>query len=166
MTDKKPPQSRKLVSQKVGAVDKRRRPRGLTRAIRTAIDAVVFDRCSREEACKKAGITERALYLALEKAEVASYWNSSVVMLRTGEKARNVHVLTEVRDSSGNAMARVAAVKTIEQLIETEAPASTSHSRQPGVVIQIIQQAPSQHQRQPGAMIDVTPNEPSEHDRH
>jgi hypothetical protein len=73
MTDKKPPQSRKLVAQKVGAVDKRRRPRGLTKAIRTAIDAIVHDRCSREDGCKKAGITERALYLALEKPEVATY---------------------------------------------------------------------------------------------
>jgi hypothetical protein len=42
-------------NQKIGAVDKRRRPRALTRAIRTAIDAVVFDRCTRPEACQRAG---------------------------------------------------------------------------------------------------------------
>src|SRR5919204_5118688 len=128
---------RKLVPQKVGRLDKRRRPRGLTRAIRTAIDAIIFDRCTRAEACKKAAITERALYLALEKSEVAAYWRRQTDVLRTGERAANLHALVRVRDSGKNANASVKAVQVLEQL-EHEAVVRPAGSMQPGLVIQII----------------------------
>jgi hypothetical protein len=157
---KKPPTSRKLVRQKIGPVDKRRRKRGLTPAIRTAIDAIVFERCSREEGCKRAGITERALYLALEKPEVAAYWNSQIVVLRVGERARNIHVLAEVRDGA-NQMAKVQAVKTLEQLAE-EAPQrwTPGSVTLPGLVIQIVGPGPAPAPRTVGpasTMIDVSP---------
>jgi hypothetical protein len=76
--------ARKLVPQKIGAVDRRKRPRGLTRAIKTAVDAIIFDRCTRAEACERANISERALYLALEKVEVAAYWRRQIDVLRKG----------------------------------------------------------------------------------
>jgi hypothetical protein len=156
--DHQRPQSRKLVTQKVGPVDKRRRPRGLTRAIRTAIDAIVHDRCNRDEACKRAGITERALYLALEKPEVAAHWNSQIVVLRAGERAHNIFALVDVRDGSVNPMARVQAARSLESMADA-APFSggtTDHNR-PGVVIQIIN-APQQPLAA-GVVIDLTPNE-------
>lgn len=115
-----PHQKRKLVSQRVGPPDKRTRPRGLTRAVRTAIDALMFERCSRAEACKKAGITERALYLALEKMEVARYWNQCLHVLRTGERARNLHRLCELREQDDNRNASVRAVQVLEQLDAVE----------------------------------------------
>ena len=139
MTDKNPPQSRKLVPQKVGPVDKRRRPRGLTRAIRTAIDAIVFDRCTRDEACQKAGISERALYLALEKPEVAAHWNAQVHVLRVGERAANVHALAGIRDKSGNAMAVVQAARTLDQLEDSETAAAKAAQLKPGLQIVIVQ---------------------------
>lgn len=155
MTDKAPPQSRKLVSQKVGPVDKRRRPRGLTRAIRTCIEAIVHDRCTRDEACKRARITERALYLALQKPEVAVHWNAQVQVLRTAERAANLFALIDVRDKSGNAMARVNAAKALEQIPEHEAGAARGVvPAQPGLQIVLIQPAASA----PTEMIDVTPN--------
>jgi hypothetical protein len=137
MTDKKPPQSRKLVAQKVGALDKRRRPRGLTRAIRTALDAIIHDRCTRDDACKRAGITERALYLALAKPEVAAHWNAQVHVLRNAERAANLFALIDVRDKSGNAMARVSAAKALELVPEHEAVASRGSQSQPGLTIVI-----------------------------
>ena len=73
MTTKKPLTSRKLVRQPAGPVDKRRRKRGLTTAVKTAIDAMLYERCTRAQACERAGFTQRALYLALEKSEVAEY---------------------------------------------------------------------------------------------
>ena len=161
MTDKSPPQSRKLVPQKVGAVDNRRRPRGLTRAIRTAIDALVFDRCTREEACKKAGITERALYLALEKPEVAAHWNAQVHVLRVGERAANIHALAGIRDKSGNAMAVVQAARSLDQLEDSAAAAAKASQIQPGLVI-VIQPAPERPQPV-GEIIDVTSNDDDRH---
>jgi len=120
MTSKKPPTSRKLVSQKVGPVDKRRRPRGLTKAIRTALDAIIHDRRTRAQACKIAGITERALYLSLEKPEVARYWNGQIEVLKGAERPANIFALCEVRDQKSNQMARVAAVAKLEQLADVE----------------------------------------------
>jgi len=154
MTDKAPPQSRKLVAQKVGPVDKRSRPRGLTRAIRTALDAIVHDRCTRAEACKRAGISERAIYLSLQKPEVAHYWNSQIDVLKSGERAASIHALVDVRDGVGhsNAMAKVNAAKSL--LDQGEAVAAASRGGpMPGLQIVIVQsgalpQAPS---------IDVTP---------
>src|SRR5262249_2645443 len=96
MTAKKPPTSRNLVSQTAGPVDKRRRKRGLTTAVRTAIDAMIYDRCTRAQACKRAGFSERALYLALAKAEVAMYWNQALQVLRVGERASNIHRLCAI----------------------------------------------------------------------
>jgi len=155
MIDKKPPQSRKLVAQKVGAVDKRRRPRGLTKAIRTAIEAIMFDRCTRAQACEKAQITERAFYLGLEKPEVARFWNQQLVVLRQGERAANIHALTNVRDGSSQ-MARVQAVRTLELIADVaERQAPGGHVSLPGLTIQIVNSPAPPLQREP---IDVTPD--------
>ena len=149
MTDKKRPQSRKLVTQKVGAVDKRRRKRGLTVAVRTAIDAIVYDRSTRQQACEKASITERALYLALEKAEVAAYFNAAVDLLRRGERAANIHRLTELRDQNEARNAAVAAIRTLEALEDTAQLRAPAGGSTPGVTIRIVS-APA-----PPPMIDV-----------
>jgi hypothetical protein len=133
---------RKLVPQTAGPLDKRRRPRGLTRAIRTAIDAMIFDRCTRAGACEKAEITERALYLALEKPEVAAYWRKTTDVLRTGERAANLHALIKVRDQpEKNANASVKAVQVLEQLEESSA-ARPPGQVTPGLVIQIVNVPP------------------------
>ena len=159
----KPPQSRKLVPQKVGPVETRRRPRGLTRAIRIAIDAIIGDRCTRDKACKRAGITERALYLALAKPEVAAYWNAQVVVLRNGERAANIFALIDVRDKSGNAMARVSAAKALEQVPEHETAATRGGQTLPGMQIIIVQSGGGQPIRTIGPAstppIDITPND-------
>lgn len=136
MTAKKPPTSRKLVRQTTGPVDKRRRKRGLTTAVRVAIDALLYDRCTRAQACERAGFTERALYLALEKPEVAAYFNRGLDVLRTGERATNIHRLCEIRDAADN-MPAVNAIKTLEQL-DAEAIARPVGQPTPGISIRIV----------------------------
>jgi hypothetical protein len=131
-------QKRKLVPQKIGRVDKRRRPRGLTRAIKTAIDAIVFDRCTRTEACKRAGITERALYLGLEKVEVAAYWNRQTEVLRQGERARTIHRLTEIRDAADN-MPAVNASKMLLEAEESQPLGSRAPIETAGLIIVVRQ---------------------------
>jgi hypothetical protein len=146
---KKPPTSRKLVRQTAGPVDKRRRKRGLTAAVRTAIDAMLYERCTRAQACKRAGFTERALYLALEKSEVAEYFNRGLQVLRAGERARNIHRLAEIRDAADN-MPAVNAIKALEQL-DAEAIARPTSQVTPGIVLKFVTyQAPQ------SAPIDVT----------
>src|SRR6516225_10487559 len=152
MTTKKPPTSRKLVPQTVGPVDKRRRKRGLTTAVRTAIDAMIYDRCTRAQACKRAGFTERALYLALAKAEVATYWNQALQVLRVGERAANIHRLCAIRDAAFN-MPAVNAIKTLEML-DSEAVARPAGQISPGIVIRFVTQA------SPAPIVDITPRPP------
>jgi hypothetical protein len=164
MTDKNPPQSRKLVAEKVGPVDKRRRPRGLTKAIRVCIDAIIGDRCTRDEACKRAGITERALYLALAKPEVAKYWNEAVIVLRAGERAANIFALIDVRDGKdhSNPMARVSAAKALEQVPEVEAAAARAAQQLPGLQIVIVNGTSPPRVIGPAQAIDVRPNDPED----
>ena len=152
MTTKKPPTSRKLVSQAAGPVDKRRRKRGLTTAVRTAIDAMIYDRCTRAQACKRAGFTERALYLALEKPEVAAYFNRGLQVLRAGERVQNIRRLCAIRDAANN-MPAVNAVKTLEMLDTAEAMRPANQTS-PGIVIRFVTQA------SPAPIVDITPRPP------
>lgn len=149
------------MTQPAGPVDKRRRKRGLTIAIRTAIDEMIYDRRSRAEACEKAGITERALYLGLEKAEVAAYWNKAIVVLRAGERAQNFHRLTNIRDQDENRAAAVKAVQLMEAL-DAEAIARPSTGAKPGVTIRIIN-VPAV-QAAPMRTIELRPTDPDELD--
>lgn len=151
--------SKKLVRQPAGPVDKRKRPRGLTQGIRIAIDAIVYDRCTRAVACEKAGITQRALYLALEKSEVAAHWNSCIKVLRTGERARNLHRLTELRDQDENRGAAVKSVQLLEQLDVNDVRPGPA-SMQPGMVIVIHAAPPTPSPSDPSStlkVIEVTP---------
>ena len=60
-------------------------------------------------------------------------------MLRTSERARNIHALVSVRDDGANDMARVAAVKTLEQIDHVEAARGGSGEQVlPGLVITIV----------------------------
>jgi hypothetical protein len=141
MSEKLPasPQRRKLVNQQIGPLDKRsRKGGGLTKRVRIAIDAVMFDRCTREEACKKADFSERALYLALAKPEVAAYWNAQLQVLRQGERARNLHRLTELREQTSNPAASVKAIQELERPDDQSARYGFIPGQAPGLTIQIV----------------------------
>lgn len=157
MTTKKPPVRRKLVRRPVGAVDKRRRKRGLTPAIKTALDAIIFEKCTRDVACKRAGISERALYLALEKPEVLTYYNRALEVLRSGERPRNIHRLAEIREAAPN-MPAVQAIRTLEGMGH-DAPGRPGGTTQtlPGLVVVIRAGLGIQPQQPPR---DITPPRP------
>jgi hypothetical protein len=136
-------------------VDKRRRKRGLTVAVRTAIDAMLYDRCTRAQACERAGFTERALYLALEKPEVAAYFNRGLQVLRAGERAQNLHRLADLRDQNINRAAAVKAIQVLEMLDAEAVARPAGLPTTPGVTIRIVNVVPSAARP---ATVDVTPN--------
>jgi hypothetical protein len=120
---------------------------------RAAIDAMVWEGLTRKAAAEKAGLKDHALYVALTKPHVKAYYLAQLDVLRTSERARNIHTLAEVRDQTSNQMARVQAVKALEQLSD-DPVGSAAQSQSPGVVVQIITSAPLiQHQRH----IDANP---------
>lgn len=110
----------------------------VTGKLKAAIDAMVWDGLPRKQAAAKAGMTEHGLYKALRKPPVKAVYLSELEVLRTSERARNIHALVDVRDST-NQMARVQAVKALEQLSD-EQQANAQRVQTPGLVIQINMQ--------------------------
>ena len=62
-----------------------------------------------------------------------AYYLAELDMLRTSERARNIHALTGIRDESGNAMARIATVKVLEQIGDDPIATSTRPTA-PGIL--------------------------------
>lgn len=106
----------------------------VTGKVRTAIEAMVWECLPRDKAALKAGISEHGLYKALRKAPVKAFYLSELEVLRTSERARDIHTLNEVRDQTTNQMARVQAVKAKWQ-IEDEQQASANTQQLPGLVV-------------------------------
>jgi hypothetical protein len=105
---------------------------------KTAIDAMVWQGLNRRDAAQSAGLTDHALYTALTKPHVKAYYMAQLDVLRTSERARNIHTLVEVRDQKTNQMARVQAVARLEQ-IDDEAQVSRGSQALPGLQIVIVQ---------------------------
>ena len=113
----------------------------VTRKVREAVHAMVWLGLNRADAAKHAGLRDHSLYVAFRKPHVKALYLQELEVLRTSERARNFHVLCEVRDQTTNQMARVNAVKALEQVDDD---VERKHAaRTPGVVIQIVNQAQS-----------------------
>jgi len=117
----------------------------ITRVVRTAIEAMVWQGLKREQAAQHAGIKDNSLYVALRRPDVKQFYLSELDVLRTSERARNIHALVEVRDQDENKMARVQAVKALEQ-ISDDAPVSRGSVSLPGLVIVVNTGTPVTHQ--------------------
>jgi hypothetical protein len=94
-------------------------------------------------------MTDHSLREALRKPHVKAFYLGELGTLRESTRARNFHRLDDIAETSGNDMARVAAVKAMEVISDeqqTRGPASVS----PGVTIRIVNvQAPSSLGRAP-----------------
>lgn len=128
----------------------------ITARVRAAVQAMVWDGLQRREAAAKAGLAEHSLYQALRKPLVRRFYLSELDVLRTSERARNIHALTAIRDQTDNKMATVAAVKALEQLDDSPAHAGTQRSA-PGVTIVINGNAPVQAIEHSPVTIDNEP---------
>lgn len=122
----------------------------ITRKVRDAIHAMVWDGLKRDEAAAKAGIKDNSLYVALRRPDVKAFYMRELDVLRTSERARNIHTLAEVRDQTSNQMARVQAVKALEQIDDSEAARPSANSL-PGLQIVIV------HGGASAPTIDATP---------
>lgn len=120
---------------------------------RVAIDAMVWEGLTRKQAAEAAGLKDYSLYIALSKPHVKAYYMKQLDVLRTSERARNIHTLVEVRDQKTNQMARVVAVKAMEQLDDVQQSARAQSV--PGLQIVIVQgggQGSLSVQQQPSAL--------------
>lgn len=104
--------------------------------LKTTIDAMVWEGKTWQEGAKVAGMDLRACRRALEKPHVQRYIREQRAAFRSALSTRNETVLADVRDKSLNGMARVAAVRALDQLSDNE---HVLPSRQvtPGVVVMV-----------------------------
>jgi hypothetical protein len=113
-------------------------PGKVTGKLKAAIGVMVWEGLKRPDAAAKAGLSDHGLREALRRPHVKAHYLSELEVLRTSERARNIHALVDVRDSS-NQMARVQAVKALEQLSDDQ-QANAQRVQTPGLVIQINMQ--------------------------
>lgn len=113
-------------------------PMRCTGRLKRAIDAMVWEGLKRDDAAASAGMTVHSVREALRRPHVKAYYLQQLDVLRTSERARNLLALTEVRDQRDNQMARVQAVKALEQLSDTDQGRGGAAPAQPGLTIQII----------------------------
>lgn len=113
----------------------------VTGKVRVAVEAMVWQGLSRKDAAQHAAMSEHGLYQALRRPPVRALYLGLLDVLRTSERARNIHALVEVRDQTDNQMARVGAVKALEQMEEQQL-ASVNRSAVPGLMI-VVNAAPA-----------------------
>jgi transposase-like protein len=138
----------------------KRRNTALTRKVKAAIDAQVFEGLTRAEAATKAGLSEHSLYDALRKPSVLQYWNECLQVMRTGARARNLHRLEEIRDQDDNYTAAVRAVQILEESADVQRTSAGQRVTQPGVTIYIGSDRPARDADK--GLIEINPL--SEHD--
>jgi hypothetical protein len=113
-------------------------PLKVTGKLRKAIDAMIWDGLKRDEAAQFAGMSIHGLREALKRPHVKAHWRAELQVLRNSEQPRNIHALAQVRDQLDNQMARVQAVKALEQIGDDQELRNTGTSHSPGVTIRVI----------------------------
>jgi len=128
-----------------------RLPEGVKRAIiemvETGADFI--------SAAKSNGLQPQTMRRWLGRAECLAFLRKERARFRATVCAQNEAVLVSIRDTSegGNQMARVHAVRTLEQLADSEV-AKPSNATTPGIVLKVIH---VDQALQP-APIDITPS--------
>lgn len=108
----------------------------VTGRLKRTIDLIVWERRTDHQACVETGLSLSHLRMALKVPHVAAYYRAEREVLRTSEGPANIHALLEVRDQVDNQMARVQAVKALEQLGDDHVSRSAAAAT-PGLVVVI-----------------------------
>lgn len=124
------------------AIEGRSRRNAVTGKLKAALDAMVWEGLKRTDAAQTAGLADNSLRFALRKPHVLAYFRTEIDALRNSIKARNLHRLDGIADSSRNDMAKIGAIKAIEQIADTAEEKHRNPGGQlPGLQIVIVQQS-------------------------
>ena len=127
-------------------------PGQVTGKLAEACRLIVHEGMPWDEAAVKAGLTVRAMRLALKKPHVLKYIRDERHLLLSTIAAQNPRRMAELRDQNDNAAAAVRAGQVIEQM-STEGAPSRATAVLPGLTIQIVNSIPADRDR----LVDVTP---------
>jgi len=136
MTDITISNAQQPTTQQRAAID-RSRPMRVTGKLKVACNLLAYEGLPFNEAAQQAGLSVHAMRLALQRPHVIAYLKAQREVLRASMSGRNILTLAAVRDQTDNQMARVNAVKALEQ-IGDEPSARSGASSMPGLVIQIV----------------------------
>jgi hypothetical protein len=126
------------------------KPGKVTGRLKRALDHIVYDCMTDNEAAVKTGMHVNAIRLALKRPHVRAYCREQRDVLLEREMARNIHRAVEIRDKADN-MPAVQAIKLLKDWNTDDMPAGSRGSVSvPGLVVQIVM--PSG-----GATIDAVP---------
>jgi len=120
------------------------KPLKVTGKNKVALDLMVWEGLKRSEAAEKAGLTDHSLYVALTKPHVKAYYIQQCEVLRTSGRARRIHRLEQMQEQDDNKAAVVNAILALERLGDSQVTGAAGQSATPGVIIQILTQAPVQ----------------------
>jgi hypothetical protein len=104
-------------------------------------------------AAKSNGLQPQTMRRWLGRAECIAFLRKERARFRATVCAQNEYVLADIRDHALNSMSRVHAIRTLEQLADSEV-AKPSNATSPGVTIRIVNVS------SPPAPIDITPRPP------
>jgi hypothetical protein len=121
--------------------DERRTDRPVSGRVKRALDLMVYGGKRFEQAAIEVGLTPRAMRMALERANCLKYLREQKQVFRASISAQNVHSLADIRDNSSNPIARVSAIKVLEQL--DIADGGGTKQQPPGFALVIVQSGAS-----------------------
>jgi hypothetical protein len=116
------------------ARNKTPKPR-ITPRVKRAIDAIVHDAKSWNEAAAETGLSMRTMRLAFERPHVMSYYRQQCQVLRASTTAHSIHRLREIGDAADN-MPAVNAIRALEQLGDEQI--TKPNVATPGISIRIV----------------------------
>jgi hypothetical protein len=128
-----------------------RPPTGRTKR---ALDLMVHEGFTDNEAAVQIGITVTAIRLAIQRRGVRAYLNEQREVSRERICARNYHRLAQIRDKADN-MPAVQAIKLLEKRDDIDGPGSAARTS-PGLVIVI--QGAAAHAPQAANPVQVIEN--------
>jgi len=111
--------------------------------LRIALKAIVWEGQDIADAARTAGMTGHAVRCALDRPHVLAFIRNEREVLRAYVSAQNIHHARNLRNTSDNDMAKLGAMKLIEQLGTESVARSAGSLTLPGLTIQIIQQVGS-----------------------
>jgi hypothetical protein len=114
-------------------------------------------------AAAHAGLSTHAVRCALLKPHVIRFYDEQRQVLLTGERARNIHRLKELRDQDENRTAAVQAVDRLEEAAENRrSKGGNAVNRSPGIVIVIAGRDPQM--KVDGSVIEMNASGSAEDD--
>jgi hypothetical protein len=152
-----------------GSREPRQRQRPLPPKIRAVCDLMVFGRQDDEncaplsfiDAAKECGVAPDIMRRWLDRGQARKYLLGQRRLFRAAICSGNELALLDIRQNAANSMARIAAVRTLEQLeAEADAPNRNPDREMPGITIRILPASPPMRDVTPAApnTIDIVPS--------